>query len=380
MKRSNKHDSRTNKESKNNQKRPKIIKDQETDAESVESALAQEEQESDTFSDAEASDCDDLFNIHYGNAHSCTILEEAKLVDAKQYKQTESLENQMKVKTKEFIEKKEKNKLSSKLSLPRSIFSSFLLSCKDCFVYTGESVMRPVVTLVLNHSFKTRNKIMKQKEKDSGFTRPKALILLPFKNHCFEYVQEFIRQSNLKAENDERFKEEFYAESDFKNKSENYKEIFKGNVDDCFKIGLKLTRKAVKLYASFYSSDIIIASPLGLHTILEKDDDYLSSIEVLVLDYADLFLMQNIDHVREIFVRLNKLPTKDHGCDFSRVKDYYLDGLQKYVRQTIVRSSIQTAEFNSFQKYCFNTLGSIKIVDPIVDSISKVFIKVPHVP
>lgn len=53
-----------------------------------------------------------------------------------------------------------------------------------------------------------------------------------------------------------------------------------------------------QLYADFYSSDIIVASPLGLRMIVgaegeaERDYDFLASIEVLILDQTEIFLMQ----------------------------------------------------------------------------------------
>lgn len=48
-------------------------------------------------------------------------------------------------------------------------------------------------------------------------------------------------------------------------------DMFKGNVDDNFRVGVKVTKKAVKWFAGFYQCDLIIASPLGLRMIIEKD-------------------------------------------------------------------------------------------------------------
>lgn len=54
------------------------------------------------------------------------------------------------------------------------------------------------------------------------------------------------------------------------------------------------------MYADFYSSDVIIASPLGLRLVVgaegdkKRDFDFLASVEVLILDQAEVFLMQVI--------------------------------------------------------------------------------------
>ena len=53
---------------------------------------------------------------------------------------------------------------------------------------------------------------------------------------------------------------------------------------------MAVTEKTLKLYSDFYSSDIIIASPLGHRLVVgvvgdkDRDSDFLASIEVLILD------------------------------------------------------------------------------------------------
>lgn len=63
-------------------------------------------------------------------------------------------------------------------------------------------------------------------------------------------------------------------------------------------------RGAVRLYSDFAQSDVVVASPLALATFLSetagKDGggaDFLSSIEVVVMERADALLMQNWAHV-----------------------------------------------------------------------------------
>lgn len=63
-------------------------------------------------------------------------------------------------------------------------------------------------------------------------------------------------------------------------------------------------RGSVRLYADFYESDIIVASPLALATKLTEGEeeeggaaDMLSSIEVLLVARLDVLQMQNWAHL-----------------------------------------------------------------------------------
>jgi len=59
-------------------------------------------------------------------------------------------------------------------------------------------------------------------------------------------------------------------------------EMFKGNVDDNFRVGIKLTKKSVKIFANFYGCDLIIASPLGLRMSIEKEKCALTNFAALI--------------------------------------------------------------------------------------------------
>lgn len=156
-----------------------------------------------------------------------------------------------------------------------------------------------------------------------------------------------------------------------------FRYTFRGNCDDDFKLGIQLYRKQMKLYTDFYDSDIIVASPLGLQRsqaakaagykpgqkkdneeeewttelaaeknrkreIIHEDDGFLSSVEVCVIDAVHVFEMQNWSWLVETLRRVNGMPSNTRDTDFSRVREWALDGLMPRFRQTIALSAYRS--------------------------------------
>ncbi|XP_068608078.1 U3 small nucleolar RNA-associated protein 25 homolog [Brachionichthys hirsutus] len=288
------------------------------------------------------------------------------------------------------------------------------LYCSEvCPLSRGPQVRSAYCLHVLNHVLKANARVLahnaelreqkgnagaepQDEARDQGLTRPKVLILVPFRGAALRVVQTFVsflesKGRKIQVSNKKRFKEDFGDEAgdtpSTLERPDDYRAVFCGNVDDHFRIGVSVMRGSLRLYAPFYSSDIIIASPLGLRTVLgaegesRRDFDFLSSIELLVLDQVDVFLMQNWEHVLHAMKHLNLQPLDPHGADFSRVRMWNLNNWAQHYRQTLVFSSIQDPQINGIlAKHCANYRGQISTKNmPTTGSICQVLVQLPHV-
>ncbi|CAN1731734.1 Protein NUCLEOLAR FACTOR 1 [Linum perenne] len=307
---------------------------------------------------------------------------------------------------------------ASKQSSFFNIFNSYrdVLHCnKRPFYLKGReedsSIMDAYLMHSLNHIFKSRDLVKKNDAKvaklqengeselliddvvrDRGFTRAKILIILPIRHIALRVVRRLIQLTpqayKVNVEYMDKFLEKFGSEDDQPHldeeelsqiehlmgkkpqKPSDYEALFGGNSDDDFMIGIKFTRKSIKLFSDFYSSDLIVASPLALWTKIDKvwaktedDFDYLSSIEVAIVDHADVIAMQNWDHLAVVLEQSNRMPSKQHGTDIMRIRKWHLDGQARFYRQTIMLGHYVNPDINaSFSNLCCNYQGKIKSV------------------
>ncbi|KAJ8119975.1 hypothetical protein O1611_g10487 [Lasiodiplodia mahajangana] len=126
----------------------------------------------------------------------------------------------------------------------------------------SESLRRMACLHAVNHVFKTRDRVIKNNAKlaregentdfeprDQGFTRPKVLMILPTREAAVKVVNAICAICDPdQQENRKRF-DESYIDREVKfssDKPADFRDLFEGNDDDMFRIGIKFTRKTIK--------------------------------------------------------------------------------------------------------------------------------------
>lgn len=209
--------------------------------------------------------------------------------------------------------------------------------------------------------------------KDQGFTSPKVLILVPYKKHAKIIMEQLVKlfsNDNWKGiTNKKKFMDE-YSEFD--------------SMDDCFRLGINISffENKMKLYSPFDESDIIIASPLGLKLAKPSDNDksfknskvydFLSSIEIFLMDFSEVFIYQNMEHLNEILSFLNKPPKNNQNIvDINRIKENYANNYGEYLRQNIIISQFKCIDIDAaINDICKNINGKILLNGPYDNQIT----------
>ncbi|XP_053681546.1 U3 small nucleolar RNA-associated protein 25 homolog [Sabethes cyaneus] len=230
--------------------------------------------------------------------------------------------------------------------------------------------------------------------RDQGLVRPKVLIVVPFRSAALKVIetlkQLFAGDDSKAVTNYKRFQAEYGGDTLYfpkhNPKPEDYERTFAGNTDDNFRIGISFGKSSMKLYTKYYNSDLIVASPLGLRMTIgaegesERDYDFLASIELLILDQAEVCLAQNWDHVIHLMDHLHLQPQSTEHTDFSRVRYWCLNGWSRFYRQTVLLASHDLPEFRSiFNNKCCNYRGKVRVANPVKGgSIRHVVVQVPQ--
>jgi hypothetical protein len=130
--------------------------------------------------------------------------------------------------------------------------------------------------------------------RDQGFARPTVLILVPMRNIAGRVVRRLLELCPAAhgrkdaVSKLERFADDFgHGDSDVEEDSvmekrkkknlwvpDDHSALFRGNTDDHFRLGIKVTKASVRLYVDFFGSDILIASPLGERRAREKENPF----------------------------------------------------------------------------------------------------------
>eukprot|EP00108_Taenia_solium_P010938 TsM_000954800 transcript=TsM_000954800 gene=TsM_000954800 len=256
-----------------------------------------------------------------------------------------------------------------------------------CYCLRGpkmESIRELYCVHVLNHVLKSRKIILRNTARavksgvddsirDQGFHRARVLIILPTREAARRTVHQMLRlmPQGSTVSHRKRFEHDFGPQEGQADREKrkgkkppDFEEWFACNSDDRFRVGIAVTKKSIKLYSAFSESDIILASPLGLETLMNDegteslDVQYITaSIEVLVIDQVEHLLMQNWATVQDCVSRLNQRPKRPSFSFPARIRLAYLAGYAARYRQTLIFSAVNNHLVTMLLGECENFQG-----------------------
>uniref|UniRef100_A0A8C1I4P3 UTP25 small subunit processor component n=2 Tax=Cyprinus carpio TaxID=7962 RepID=A0A8C1I4P3_CYPCA len=207
--------------------------------------------------------------------------------------------------------------------------------------------------MLRNNAKLKETKDVNEEFRDQGITRPKVLILVPFRDGVLRVVQTFITLLEPKGKimdvsNKKRFKEEYGEEPGESpprlHRPDDYHAVFSGKVRESLTENLRLSYILVFLCFNMYK-------------------------------WLFSFVLQHV------LKHLNLQLLDSHGVDFSRVRIWNLNNWAAHYRKTLVFSAIQEPQItNILTKHCHNYRGQVcsKTI-PKVGSICQVLVQLLHV-
>ena len=227
--------------------------------------------------------------------------------------------------------------------------------------------------------------------RDQGSNRARICVLCPFRSNCFEIVRNILTLLELSPEdvgNGESFFQEYEGQDERNTHAKNWedwrRELFKGHYDDNnyddFIVGVTFGYGKVKIFFpktadKLCHMDLIIASPLALSRVAAEDHktvrkhqkqkteaqdledenrgyqvdndsddqdeppvpmDFLSSLELLIIDRVDALYMQNWDNLIDVVSAANQKPVATISANIDRIESKFLESTSADLRQTIL--------------------------------------------
>jgi U3 small nucleolar RNA-associated protein 25 len=249
-----------------------------------------------------------------------------------------------------------------------------LLDYRD-FVVATDSVdrfRRLAAVHVVNHIY---NDLSARKaspgRRDGTFTPTTVLVICPYRLQAFQFISEIlsvlpdsIDDSPFEVEHADRLTAEYSVAEVPKylvrSKPSDWLSIFGGHLDAEFKMGVRFFEHKVSLFQQMAKSQLVIASPLGLF-LHDEGADFMSSVEILVLDCLDALIMQPWDRLAALVSRLNGFPQTVAETNWDRIRLYCADKNHAQMRQNIAYGSVITPEVHSLFASFPNLRGGLMV-------------------
>lgn len=218
--------------------------------------------------------------------------------------------------------------------------------------------------------------------RDQGPNRPRIYVLAPFRANAYEIIRNWLSLLNMDPEQvsnydkfDEEYKDQHVRNEHAKNWEPWRRELFKGHYDDPnyddFVLGISFNFGGRKMRIQFPKTaqalcavDVIIASPLALSRISASDHkairlatsasiekngqqedeipmvmDFLSGIELLIVDRFDALAMQNSENCRDLLNAVNSPAVATISADINRIEEkFFSSETARAARQTVIIS------------------------------------------